>query len=230
MRFHIMTLFPEIFNSYMNESIMKRAVEKGIIEVNVYNIRDFSTNKHKKVDDYPFGGGAGMVMTPQPIYDTYKYIIDKFDIKNPRVIYLTPKGKVHNQNIASEMSTFEDIILLCGNYEGIDQRIIDSIVTDEISIGDYVLTGGELPALILIDSISRLIPGVLSQNESFEEESFKDNLLEYPHYTRPREFMGMEVPKVLLSGNHKKIDEWRYNKSIEITRERRPDLYKKACK
>ncbi|KKY01830.1 tRNA (guanine-N1)-methyltransferase [Paraclostridium benzoelyticum] len=230
MRFHIMTLFPEIFNSYMNESIMKRAVEKGIIEVNIYNIRDFSTNKHKKVDDYPFGGGAGMVMTPQPIYDTYKHIIDKFDIKEPRVIYLTPKGEAHNQNIASEMSTFEDVILLCGHYEGIDQRIIDSIVTDEISIGDYVLTGGELPALILIDSISRLIPGVLSQNESFEEESFKDNLLEYPHYTRPREFMGMEVPEVLLSGNHKKIDEWRNEKSIEITKERRPDLYKKACK
>lgn len=230
MRFHIMTLFPEIFNSYMNESIMKRAVEKGIIEVNIYNIRDFSTNKHKKVDDYPFGGGAGMVMTPQPIYDTYKHIIDKFDIKDPRVVYLTPKGKVHSQNIASEMSTFEDVILLCGHYEGIDQRIIDSIVTDEISIGDYVLTGGELPALILIDSISRLIPGVLSQNESFEEESFKDDLLEYPHYTRPREFMGMEVPEVLLSGNHKKIDEWRHEKSIEITKERRPDLYKKACK
>lgn len=230
MRFHIMTLFPEIFNSYMNESIMKRAVEKGIIEVNIYNIRDFSTNKHKKVDDYPFGGGAGMVMTPQPIYDTYKHIIDKFDIKDPRVVYLTPKGKVHNQNIASETSTFEDVILLCGHYEGIDQRIIDSIVTDEISIGDYVLTGGELPALILIDSISRLIPGVLSQNESFEEESFKDDLLEYPHYTRPREFMGMEVPEVLLSGNHKKIDEWRHEKSIEITKERRPDLYKKACK
>ena len=230
MRFHIMTLFPEIFNSYMNESLKKRAVEKGIIEVNIYNIRDFSTNKHKKVDDYPFGGGAGMVMTPQPIYDTYKHIIDKFDIKDPRVVYLTPKGKVHNQNIASEMSTFEDVILLCGHYEGIDQRIIDSIVTDEISIGDYVLTGGELPALILIDSISRLIPGVLSQNESFEEESFKDDLLEYPHYTRPREFMGMEVPEVLLSGNHKKIDEWRHEKSIEITKERRPDLYKKACK
>ena len=230
MRFHIMTLFPEIFNSYMSESIMKRAVEKGIIEVNIYNIRDFSTNKHKKVDDYPFGGGAGMVMTPQPIYDTYKHIVDKFNIKEPRVIYLTPKGKVHSQNIASEMSTFKDVILLCGHYEGIDQRIIDSIVTDEISIGDYVLTGGELPALILIDSISRLIPGVLNQNESFEEESFKDNLLEYPHYTRPREFMGMKVPEVLLSGNHKKIDEWRHEKSIEITKERRPDLYKKACK
>ncbi|CEK32777.1 transfer RNA (guanine-N(1)-)-methyltransferase (M1G-methyltransferase) (tRNA [GM37] methyltransferase) [[Clostridium] sordellii] len=225
-----MTLFPEIFNSYMSESIMKRAVEKGIIEVNIYNIRDFSTNKHKKVDDYPFGGGAGMVMTPQPIYDTYKYIVDKFNIEEPRVIYLTPKGKVHNQEIATDMSSYEDIILLCGHYEGIDQRIIDSIVTDEISIGDYVLTGGELPALILIDSISRLIPGVLNQNESFEEESFKDNLLEYPHYTRPREFMGMEVPEVLLSGNHKKIDEWRHDKSIEITKERRPDLYKKACK
>ncbi|CEN26175.1 transfer RNA (guanine-N(1)-)-methyltransferase (M1G-methyltransferase) (tRNA [GM37] methyltransferase) [[Clostridium] sordellii] len=225
-----MTLFPEIFNSYMSESIMKRAVEKGIIEVNIYNIRDFSTNKHKKVDDYPFGGGAGMVMTPQPIYDTYKYIVDRFNIEEPRVIYLTPKGKVHNQEIATDMSSYEDIILLCGHYEGIDQRIIDSIVTDEISIGDYVLTGGELPALILIDSISRLIPGVLNQNESFEEESFKDNLLEYPHYTRPREFMGMEVPEVLLSGNHKKIDEWRHDKSIEITKERRPDLYKKACK
>lgn len=225
-----MTLFPEIFNSYMSESIMKRAVEKGIIEVNIYNIRDFSTNKHKKVDDYPFGGGAGMVMTPQPIYDTYKYIVDKFNIEEPRVIYLTPKGKVHNQEIATDMSSYEDIILLCGHYEGIDQRIIDSIVTDEISIGDYVLTGGELPALILIDSISRLIPGVLNQNESFEEESFKDNLLEYPHYTRPREFMGMEVPEVLLSGNHKRIDEWRHDKSIEITKERRPDLYKKACK
>ena len=201
-----MTLFPEIFNSYMNESIMKRAVEKGIIEVYIYNIRDFSNNKHKKVDDYPFGGGAGMLMTPQPIYDTYKHIVDTHNIKEPRVIYLTPKGKVHNQEIANDMATNEDIILLCGHYEGIDQRVIDLIVTDEISIGDYVLTGGELPALILIDSISRLIPGVLSQNESFEEESFKDNLLEYPHYTRPREFMGLEVPSVLLSGNHNKIE------------------------
>lgn len=225
-----MTLFPEIFHSYMNESIMKRAVEKEIIEVNVYNIRDFTNNKHKKVDDYPFGGGAGMVMTPQPIYDTYRHIVDTFNIKAPRVIYLTPKGKVHNQTIATEMSNEEDVILLCGHYEGVDQRIIDLIVTDEISIGDYVLTGGELPALILIDSISRLIPGVLSQNESFEEESFKDNLLEYPHYTRPREFMELEVPDVLLSGNHKKIDEWRHSESVKITKERRPDLYKKACK
>lgn len=228
MRFHIMTLFPDIFHSYMNESIMKRAVEKGIIDVHIYNIRDFSNNKHKKVDDYPFGGGAGMVMTPQPIYDTYKHIIKTHNINNPRVIYLTPKGKVYNQSIVKEMSIEEDIILLCGHYEGIDERIIDLIVTDEISIGDYVLTGGELPALIMIDSISRLIPGVLNQNESFEEESFKDNLLEYPHYTRPREFEELKVPEVLLSGNHKKIDEWRREESIRITKERRLDLYKKS--
>ncbi|MCB4302738.1 tRNA (guanosine(37)-N1)-methyltransferase TrmD [Clostridioides difficile] len=228
MRFHIMTLFPEIFNSYMDESIMKRAVEKGIIEVHIYNIRDFSNNKHKKVDDYPFGGGAGMVMTPQPIYDTYKHIITTHNISNPSVIYLTPKGKVYNQSIAKQMSLKEDIILLCGHYEGIDERIIDLIVTDEISIGDYVLTGGELPALIMIDSISRLIPGVLNQEESFEEESFKDNLLEYPHYTRPRDFEGLKVPEVLLSGNHKKIDEWRREESIRITKERRFDLYKKS--
>lgn len=228
MRFHIMTLFPEIFNSYMDESIMKRAVEKGIIEVYIYNIRDFSNNKHKKVDDYPFGGGAGMVMTPQPIYDTYKHIITTHNISNPSVIYLTPKGKVYNQSMAKQMSLKEDIILLCGHYEGIDERIIDLIVTDEISIGDYVLTGGELPALIMIDSISRLIPGVLNQEESFEEESFKDNLLEYPHYTRPRDFEGLKVPEVLLSGNHKKIDEWRREESIRITKERRFDLYKKS--
>ena len=228
MRFHIMTLFPEIFNSYMDESIMKRAVEKGIIEVHIYNIRDFSNNKHEKVDHYPFGGGAGMVMTPQPIYDTYKHIITTHNINNPSVIYLTPKGKVYNQSMAKQMSLKEDIILLCGHYEGIDERIIDLIVTDEISIGDYVLTGGELPALIMIDSISRLIPGVLNQEESFEEESFKDNLLEYPHYTRPRDFEGLKVPEVLLSGNHKKIDEWRREESIRITKERRFDLYKKS--
>ncbi len=225
-----MTLFPEIFHSYMSESIMKRAIEKEIIEVHVYNIRDFSANKHKKVDDYPFGGGAGMLMTPQPIYDTYKHIVETHNIENPRVVYLTPKGKVYKQDIACDLSSNEDIILLCGHYEGIDQRIIDLIVTDEISIGDYVLTGGELPALIMIDSIARLIPGVLSQNESFEEESFKDDLLEYPHYTRPREFMGMKVPDVLLSGNHQRIEKWRLEESKKITKLRRPDLYKKSCK
>ena len=225
-----MTLFPEIFHSYLSESIMKRAIEKEIIEVHVYNIRDFSANKHKKVDDYPFGGGAGMLMTPQPIYDTYKHIVETHNIENPRVVYLTPKGKVYKQDIACDLSSNEDIILLCGHYEGIDQRIIDLIVTDEISIGDYVLTGGELPALIMIDSIARLIPGVLSQNESFEEESFKDDLLEYPHYTRPREIMGMKVPDVLLSGNHQRIGKWRLEESKKITKLRRPDLYKKSCK
>ena len=225
-----MTLFPEIFHSYMSESIMKRAIEKEIIEVHVYNIRDFSANKHKKVDDYPFGGGAGMLMTPQPIYDTYKHIVETHNIENPRVVYLTPKGKVYKQDIACDLSSNEDIILLCGHYEGIDQRIIDLIVTDEVSIGDYVLTGGELPALIMIDSIARLIPGVLSHSESFEEESFKDDLLEYPHYTRPREFMGMKVPDVLLSGNHQKIEKWRLEESKKITKLRRPDLYKKSCK
>lgn len=225
-----MTLFPEIFNSYFGESIMKRAIEKGIIEVFVYNIRDFSANKHKKVDDYPFGGGAGMLMTPQPIYDTYKYIVDTHNIENPRVIYLTPKGKTLKQGIVKGFSKEEDIILLCGHYEGIDQRIIDLIVTDEISIGDYVLTGGELPALILVDAIARLIPGVLNQNESFEDESFENDLLEYPHYTRPREFMGLNVPDVLLSGNHQKIEAWRKEQAIEITKKRRKDLYKKYCK
>lgn len=222
-----MTLFPDIFDSYMNESIMKRAIEKEIIDFKVYNIRDFSENKHKKVDDYPFGGGAGMVMTPQPIIDTYRHIIKENNIKSPRVIYLTPKGKVHCQETAKKMATEEDIILLCGHYEGIDQRVIDMIVTDEISVGDYVLTGGELPALIVIDSISRLIPGVLGQNESFEDESFENNLLEYPQYTRPRVYEGKEVPKILLSGNHKKIDEWRKEESIKITKERRPDLLKR---
>ena len=167
-----------------------------------------------------------MLMTPQPIYDTYKHIVDTHNIENPRVIYLTPKGKTLRQGIVKGFSKEEDIILLCGHYEGIDQRIIDLIVTDEISIGDYVLTGGELPALILVDAIARLIPGVLNQNESFEDESFENDLLEYPHYTRPREFMGLSVPDVLLSGNHQKIEAWRKEQSIEITKKRRKELNK----
>lgn len=222
-----MTLFPNIINAYIGESIIKRGIDSGHIKVCVYNIRDFSDNKHKKVDDYPFGGGAGMVMTPQPIISTYEYIVDKYEIKNPRVIYLSPKGKTLSQSLAKNMSIEEDIILLCGHYEGIDQRVIDMIVTDEISIGDYVLTGGELPALVLIDSVSRLIPGVLNREESFEDESFENDLLEYPQYTRPREYRGIKVPEILLSGNHKKIDEWRNSESEKITKDRRPDLWKK---
>lgn len=222
-----MTLFPDIFKAYIGESMMKKAVENSILEVELYNIRDFSENKHKKVDDYPFGGGAGMVMTPQPIFSTYEYIVAKYELENPRVIYLSPKGRVFNQKIAKSLSLENDIIFLCGHYEGVDQRIIDLIVTDEISIGDYVLTGGELPALVMIDSIARLVPGVLNRSESYEDESFENDLLEYPQYTRPRSFNGLEVPEVLLSGNHKKIDEWRSEESQKITLERRPDLIKK---
>lgn len=227
MRIHVMTLFPDIFKAYIGESMMKKAVENSILEVELYNIRDFSENKHKKVDDYPFGGGAGMVMTPQPIFSTYEYIVEKYELENPRVIYLSPKGRVFNQKIAKSLSLQNDIIFLCGHYEGVDQRIIDLIVTDEISIGDYVLTGGELPALVMIDSIARLVPGVLNRSESHEDESFENDLLEYPQYTRPRSFNGLEVPEVLLSGNHKKIDEWRFEESQKITLERRPDLIKK---
>lgn len=226
MKISVMTLFPEIFESYLGESMMKRAIDKDILDVDLYNIRDFSENKHKKVDDYPFGGGAGMVMTPQPIYSTYKKILEDNNIEKARVIYLSPKGKTFDQKMAKYLAKEDNIVFLCGHYEGIDQRIIDMIVTDEVSIGDYVLTGGELPALVMIDSISRLIPGVLNRTESFEDESFENNLLEYPQYTRPREFEGLEVPEVILSGNHGKIDEWRLKEAEVLTEERRPDLWK----
>ena len=233
-----MTLFPDIIKSYVGESIIKRGVENGILEINTYNIRDYSENKHKKVDDYPFGGGAGMVMTPQPIYSTYEKIIEDMDVdikKNalvnkPRLVYLSPKGRTFDQEMAKEFSKEENITFLCGHYEGIDQRIIDLIVTDEVSIGDYVLTGGELPALVMIDSIARLIPGVLNKRESFEDETFENNLLEYPQYTRPREFMGLEVPPVIISGDHKKVDEWRLEESKKLTKKRRKDLWTTYCR
>jgi len=238
MRINVMTLFPDIIKSYVGESIIKRAVENGILEINTYNIRDYSENKHKKVDDYPFGGGAGMVMTPQPIYSTYEKIIEDMDVdikKNalvnkPRLVYLSPKGRTFDQEMAKEFSKEENITFLCGHYEGIDQRIIDLIVTDEVSIGDYVLTGGELPALVMIDSIARLIPGVLNKRESFEDETFENNLLEYPQYTRPREFMGLEVPPVIISGDHKKVDEWRLEESKKLTKKRRKDLWTTYCR
>ena len=222
MRFHIMTLFPEIFHSYMNESIMKKAVEKNIIEVNIYNIRDFSTNKHKKVDDTPYGGGAGMVMMPDVVDRAYNSIKDK----KAKVIYMSPQGKTLDQKKVEELSKEEHLVILCGHYEGIDQRVIDKIVDEEISIGDYVLTGGELPAMVLIDSVSRYVEGVLKE-DSVQEESFTDGLLEYPQYTRPVEFMGKKVPDVLLSGHHKNIEAWRLEQSISRTKERRPDLYAK---
>lgn len=231
-----MTLFPDMINSAINTSITGRAIEKGLISVNAINIRDFSNNKHNRVDDYPYGGGAGMVIQAEPVYKAYGYLVNHIklsknngeDFKKPRVIYVTPQGKIFNQNMAQELAKEEDLILLCGHYEGIDERVLEIIVTDNISIGDYVLTGGELPALVMIDAISRLVPGVLNNETSAEFETFKDNLLEYPQYTRPEVFMGRKVPEVLLSGHHANIEAFRRQQSILRTLERRPDLLEKA--
>jgi len=207
----------------MSDSIIGNAREKGIIEINAINIRDFSTNKHRKVDDYPYGGGSGMVMTPQPIYDAFMSIVNSVGYK-PRTIYMSPQGRIFNQKIAREIKEYKHVVLLCGHYEGIDERIIEEIVDEEISIGDYVLTGGELPAMVVIDCVSRLVPGVLSSEESYTEESHYNGLLEYPQYTRPYEFMGRKVPDILLSGHHANIEKWRKEQSIERTIRKRPDL------
>lgn len=223
MDFHVMTLFPEMIDSYMNDSVIGRAVRNDIIHVNAVNIRDFSKDKHRHVDDYPYGGGAGMVMQPQPVYDCYQSIIAGLD-KKPRVIHMTPQGRVFSQDIAQELAAEESLIFLCGHYEGIDERVLEEIVTDNLSIGDYVLTGGELPALVMMDAIARLIPGVLGSDESAGNDSFQDGLLEHPHYTRPEEYHGMRVPDVLLSGHHKNIEVWRRRQSLKRTYERRPDL------
>ncbi len=223
MNFNILTLFPEMIQQSLNHSITKRAQENGIINVNSINIRDFTNNKHNKVDDYPYGGGAGMVMQAEPIYNSYMSIKDELN-ENHKVIYMTPKGKSLNQEMAKTLSQEKDLVILCGHYEGVDQRIIDEIVTDEISIGDFVMTGGELGALVLIDTVARLVDGVIGKKESYEDESFSNNLLEYPQYTRPYEFMGRKVPNVLLSGNHKLVDEWRHEQSLNLTKERRPDM------
>ncbi len=218
MKFSVLTLFPEMFSA-LNESIIGRAKENKLIDIELINIRDFSKDKHKKVDDTPYGGGAGMVMMPDVVYDAYRSINDK----KAKVIYLSPQGKVFNQSKVQELSKEKHLILLCGHYEGIDQRVIDEIVDEEISIGDYVLTGGELPAMVLIDSVSRYVEGVLNK-ESTEEESFSNGLLEYPQYTRPEIFLEKEVPEVLKSGHHENINKWRKEKSLEITRVKRPDL------
>ncbi len=222
MKIDILTLFPEIFQSFLNVSIIGRAVSSNIAKVNCINIRDFSKDKHKRVDDYPFGGGLGMVMGPEPIFNA----IESVKSEKSRIVYLSPKGKNYNQEIANDLSSEEHLILLCGHYEGIDNRIIENYIDDEISIGDYVLTGGEIAAMAIVDSVIRLLPGVLNSEESYIDESHYNGLLEYPHYTRPRIFNGFEVPEVLLSGNHKKIDEWRKYQSLKITYERRPDLIK----
>lgn len=220
MKFDILTLFPEMFDS-MKHSIIGKAVEKELIEINLINIRDFSKDKHKKVDDTPYGGGAGMVMRPDVVYDAYQSV--KSD--NAKVIYLSPKGKTLNQEKVRKLAKENHIILLCGHYEGIDQRVLDEIVDEEISIGDYVLTGGEIPAMVLIDSVSRYVEGVIT-SESVEEESFSNGLLEYPQYTRPEIFLDKKVPEILLSGHHENIKKWREEESLKITRSKRPDLLK----
>ena len=225
MRFDVMTLFPDMVRGVLDESIIGRAQTAGIIEVECHNIRDFSTDKHKKTDDTPFGGGVGMVMTCQPILDCYASVKEKIspDAK-ARVIYMSPKGAIFNHDTAKRLAEYDNLIFLCGHYEGIDQRVIDSIVDEEISIGDYVVTGGEIPACIVIDAVSRLKDGVLAAKECYEGESVASGILEYPQYTKPRVYNGMEVPEVLLSGDQKKIDRWRLEMAIEITRERRPDM------
>lgn len=227
MNYHVLTLFPEMIMQGLNTSIIGRAMSKELISLEAINIRDFATNKHMKVDDYPYGGGAGMVMQAEPVYLAYKSIEEKLN-KKPRVIYLTPQGKVFNQSMAEDFAKEEDLVFLCGHYEGIDERVLDMIVTDNVSIGDYVLTGGELPAMVMIDSISRLVKGVLNNEDSAEYESFNNNLLEHPQYTRPEIFEGRSVPPVLLTGHHKNIEKWRREESLKRTYERRPELLDKA--
>ncbi|MDR7856356.1 tRNA (guanosine(37)-N1)-methyltransferase TrmD [Tissierella sp.] len=222
MKIDILTLFPEFISTILDWSIIGRACDEHIVEINSINIRDFSKNKHKKVDDYPFGGGAGMVMQPEPIFDA----ISSVKSPNSRVIYLSPQGKSFDQCLANELSKETHLILLCGHYEGVDNRIIENYVDEEVSIGDYVLTGGEIPAMVLLDSIIRLLPGVLRTDESFIEDSHYNGLLEYPQYTRPREFNGHCVPEVLLSGNHGRIKSWRREESLKATLKKRPDLLK----
>lgn len=225
MRFDILTLFPEQIDAVLGESIIGRAQKSGVISVFTHNIRDYTENKHKKVDDAPYGGGRGMLMATQPICDCFDAVSKMQGEGKSRVIYMSPRGRIFNHSIAKELSEYDNLTILCGHYEGIDQRVIDEIVDEEISIGDYVLTGGELPACILVDAVSRLIDGVLSDESCYEDESIASGLLEYPQYTRPAVFRGKEVPEVLLSGHHANIEAWRLERSIELTRERRPDLY-----
>ena len=227
MNYHVLTLFPEMIEQGLNTSILGKAMDKDLITVEAINIRDYTTNKHHKVDDYPYGGGAGMVMQAQPIYDAYKAVEEHIGYR-PRVIYLTPQGKVFNQAMAREFAKEQDLVFLCGHYEGVDERVLEEIVTDEVSIGDYVLTGGELPAMVMIDAISRMVDDVLHNGESAEFDSFHDNLLEYPQYSRPEVWNGKQVPPILLSGHHANVEKWRREQSIMRTLERRPDLLKDA--
>lgn len=227
MNFHILTLFPDMVMQGLSTSIIGRAKDRGLLSIEAVNIRDYTLERHKKVDDYPYGGGAGMLMQAQPVYDAWKSVVDRIGYKL-RTVYLTPQGPTFTQPMAKDLAQEKDLILLCGHYEGIDERVLEEIVTDYVSIGDYVLTGGELPAMVMVDAISRMVPGVLTNDESGSTESFEGNLLEYPQYSRPEEWMGKKVPSILLSGDHKKVDEWRREQAILRTIERRPDLLKKA--
>lgn len=235
MNFHILTLFPDMVMDGLNTSIIGRAVNAGLLSIEAVNIRDYAFNKHQSVDDYPYGGGAGMLMQAEPVYLAYEAVAEKIRQtgsvpaeKKLRVVYLSPQGAVFDQNMAEEMAREEDLILLCGHYEGIDERVLEEIVTDYVSIGDYVLTGGELPAMVMVDAVSRLVPGVLHNDVSAEFDSFQDNFLEYPQYSRPEEWHGKKVPPVLLSGHHANIEKWRREQSIIRTYERRPDLFEKC--
>ena len=225
MIFDIMTLFPDLVKTVLGESVIGRAQKSGALEINCHNIRDFSKDKHRRVDDTPYGGGKGMLMMAPPIYDCYEHICESHSSEiNRRVIYMSPRGAIFNQKKAEELSKYDNLIIICGHYEGIDQRIIDEIVDEEVSIGDFVLTGGEIPACIVVDAVSRLVDGVLSDPECYEKESISSGMLEYPQYTRPYEFHGVCVPDILISGNHAKIDAWRNEMALQATKEKRPDL------
>ena len=228
MRFDIMTLFPELVQYVLGESIIGRAQKSGAISVFAHNIRDYSEDKHRRVDDTPYGGGKGMLMAAPPIYNCYSAVLENAALDGEttrrRVVYLSPRGKILNHENALELASYDHLILLCGHYEGVDHRIIEEIVDEEISIGDYVLTGGEIPACILVDAVARCVDGVLADKECYEKESISSGLLEYPQYTRPYEFHGRKVPDVLISGHHENIEKWRYEQSLALTRERRPDL------
>jgi len=226
-KFNVLTLFPDMFEAVLGDSIIGRAREAGLIELNLINIRDFSKNKHRKTDDYPYSGGGGMLMTPQPIYDAFQSIAGECETK-PHTIFMSPQGAVFNQEKAKELTKYDNLVLLCGHYEGVDQRVLDMIVDEEISLGDFVLTGGEIPAMAVIDSVSRMIPGVLASEESYGNESHYNGLLEHPQYTHPQEFMGVKIPEVLISGHHKNIEIWKRQESLKITKKKRPDLLKKA--
>lgn len=226
-RFDVLTLFPDMFRAVLGDSIINRAVEKGLITLNFIDIRDYTKNKHRKVDDYPYSGGGGMLMTPQPVYDAYMSIQEGLDYK-PYTIYMSPQGKVFNQKAAVDLSKLNHIVILCGHYEGIDQRVLDMIVDAEISIGDFVLTGGEIPAMAVIDAVSRMIPGVLANENSYSDESHFSGLLEYPQYTRPEEFMGVKIPEVLISGHHANINRWKRQEALRNTLLKRPDMLENA--